>query len=205
MFEASLASSLISHLTSAISGGVLYKKASFMLDRLGEQIFPEWLTISENPHLIGEYRSSFFDGEGVATPPQRKIISDGQLSSYILGSFTSRKLGMKTTANSGGLRNVRVSQTGETFDDLVKKMHTGFVVTELIGSGINMVTGDYSRGASGFWVENGEVKHPVHEVTVAGNLLDMFNDIVAIGSDVDTRGNIQTGSIPLEKLTIAGA
>ncbi|MGH1428004.1 MAG: metalloprotease PmbA [Arenicella sp.] len=205
MFEASLASSLISHLTSAISGGVLYKKASFMLDRLGEQIFPEWLTISENPHLIGEYRSSFFDGEGVATPPQRKIISDGQLSSYILGSFTSRKLGMKTTANSGGLRNVRVSQTGETFDDLVKKMHTGFVVTELIGSGINMVTGDYSRGASGFWVENGEVKHPVHEVTVAGNLLDMFNDIVAIGSDVDTRGNIQTGSILLEKLTIAGA
>ena len=205
MFEASLASSLISHLSSAISGGVLYKKASFMLDRLGEQIFPDWINISENPHLIGEYRSSFFDGEGVATPERRDIISNGQLESYILGSFTSRKLGMKTTANSGGLRNVRVSQTGETFDDLVKKMHTGFVVTELIGSGINMVTGDYSRGASGFWVENGEVQHPVHEVTVAGNLLEMFNNIVAIGSDVDNRGNIQTGSILLEKLTIAGA
>lgn len=205
LFESSLASSLISHLISSISGGVLYKKATFMRDRLGEQIFPTWLSIDENPHLSGESRSSFYDGEGVATPQKRTIIDQGQLVAYVLGSFTSRKLGMTTTANSGGMRNVRVSQTGESFTELLQKMHTGFVVTELIGSGINMVTGDYSRGASGFWVENGEIQHPVHEVTVAGNLLDMFASIQAIGSDTDIRGNTQTGSILLEKLTIAGA
>ncbi len=205
LFESTLASSLISHLVSAISGGALYKKATFMLDRMGEQIFPDWMNISENPHLSGEYRSSFYDGEGVATPEQRTIIDNGKLASYVLGSFTSRKLGMQTTANSGGLRNVRVSQTGENFAELLKKLNTGFLVTELIGSGINMVTGDYSRGASGFWVENGEIQHPVQEVTVAGNLLDMFGDIIAVGSDVDTRSNTQTGSILLEKLTIAGA
>lgn len=205
LFESSLASSLIGHLVSSISGGVLYKKSSFMRDRLGEQIFPEWLSIAEHPHLAEEYRSSFYDGEGVATSAQRSIIDQGNLAAYVLGSFTSRKLGMKTTANSGGLRNVRVSQTGESFEELIKTMGTGFVVTELIGSGINIVTGDYSRGASGFWVENGEIQHPVQEVTVAGNLLDMFGSIQAIGSDVSTRGNTHTGSILLEKLTIAGA
>ena len=205
LFEAPLASSLIGHLISSISGGVLYKKASFMLDRLGEKIFPEWLSIAEHPHLSGEYGSSFYDGEGVATPERRTIVEQGELTAYILGSFTSRKLGMQSTANSGGMRNVRLSQTGESFDELVKSMGTGFIVTELIGSGINLVTGDYSRGASGFWVENGEVQHAVQEVTVAGNLLDIFASIQAIGSDVDSRGNIHTGSILLEKLTIAGA
>ena len=205
LFEASLASSLISHLVSSISGGVLYKKATFMLDRLGEKIFPEWLSIAEHPHLAGEYRSSFYDGEGVATPERRSIIDQGELTAYILGSYTSRKLGMQSTANSGGMRNIRLSQTGESFDELVKIMGTGFVVTELIGSGINMVTGDYSRGASGFWVENGEIQHAVQEVTVAGNLLDMFASIQAIGGDVDVRSNTHTGSILLEKMTIAGA
>jgi len=205
LFENSLASSLIGHLISAISGGVLYKKASFMLDRLDQIVFPEWLSLEEHPHLIGEYRSSFYDTEGVATPEKRRIIDQGRLASYVLGSFTSRKLGMKSTANAGGLRNLRVSNTGEDFDELLKKMDTGFIVTELIGSGINMVTGDYSRGASGFWVENGKIQYPVQEVTVAGNLLDMFGDIIAIGQDVDTRNNTHTGSILLEKLTLAGA
>ena len=205
LFEPSLASSLISHLVSSISGGVLYKKASFMLDRLGDNIFPEWLSIAEHPHIVGEYRSAFYDGEGIATPEQRTIIEQGNLSAYVLGSFTARKLGLKSTANSGGMRNIRISQTGETFDELLEKMGTGLVVTELIGSSINMVTGDYSRGASGFWVENGVIQHPVQEVTIAGNLLDMFASIQAIGADTDTRGNTHTGSILLEKLTIAGA
>lgn len=205
LFESSLASSLISHLTSSISGGALYKKASFMLDRLGETIFPDWLNIDENPHMLGENRSSFYDNEGVATSEKRSIIENGQLVSYVMSSFTSRKLGLQTTANSGGLRNVSITQTGESFDQLLNKMHTGFLVTELIGSSINMVTGDYSRGASGFWVENGEIQYPVQEITVAGNLLDMFKDISAIGSDIDTRSNIKTGSILLDKLTIAGS
>ena len=205
LFEAPLASSLISHLVSSILGGALYKKASFMQDRLGEQIFPEWINIDENPHLAGEYRSAFYDNEGVATPEKRSIIENGQLVSYVLSSFTSRKLNMQTTANAGGLRNVIITQTGESLNELIAKMHTGFLVTELIGSSVNIVTGDYSRGASGFWIENGETQYAVQEVTVAGNLLDMFQGISAVGSDTDERNNIKTGSILLDKLTVAGA
>jgi len=183
IFDATIAGSIFSHFFSAISGGALYKKSSFLLDQLDQSVFPEWLSLTERPHLKGKYRSALYDSEGVATRSENKIVEQGVLRSYVLGSFTSRKLGMKTISNMG----------------------TGLLVTEMIGSGINMVTGDYSRGASGFWVENGVIQYPVHEVTIAGNLRDMFMNIVAIGSDVDSRGNIATGSLMFEKLTVAGA
>lgn len=205
LFEAPLAGSLISHLLSAIKGGVLYKKASFLLDQLDQQVLPDWLSVLEQPHLIGGVNSAAFDSEGVTTPAQRAIVQDGVLQNYLLGSYTARKLGMQSTANAGGTRNVTISNTGQSFDELLKTMGEGLLVTELIGSGINMVTGDYSRGASGFWVKDGVIQHPVQEVTIAGNLRDMFMRIIAAGQDIDARGNIQTGSILLDEMTVAGA
>jgi len=205
IFDATIAGSVFSHFFGAIKGGALYKKSTFLLDHLDKQVFPEWLSLTERPHLKGRYRSALYDVEGVATPSENKIVDQGTLRSYILSSFTARKLGMKTTANAGGVRNVAVSSTAESQSQMISNMGTGLLVTELIGSGINMVTGDYSRGASGFWVENGVIQYPVNEVTIAGNLKDMFMDIVAIGSDVDTRGNVHTGSLMLEKITVAGA
>ncbi len=205
LFDPSMSKSLIGHLISAIKGGVIYKKASFLLDQVGNNILPEFVTVSENPHLVGESGSSMHDKEGVATPNYRAIVADGVLQNYILGSYTSRKLNLPTTANAGGVRNIRVSHSKIEFDELVSQIDEGLLVTELIGSGINMVTGDYSRGAAGFWIENGEVQYPVEEITVAGNLKDMYQNIVAIGSDIDQRGNLHCGSILIQNLTIAGS
>jgi PmbA protein len=204
IFDATVSGSLISHLLSGISGGLLYKKASFLTDQLGEKIFPETIDIFEHPRLYSAMNSACFDGEGVATPDQRGVVEGGYLRGYVLGSYTARKLDMQSTANSGGVRNVRVSHGDKTRDDLLRDMGTGLLVTDFIGSGINMLTGDYSRGASGFWVEGGEIQFPVHEVTVAGKLPQMFSGFQEIAADSLNRGNIHCGSILLDKLTVAG-
>ncbi|MDX1319283.1 MAG: metalloprotease PmbA [Oceanospirillum sp.] len=204
LFAAEIASGLLGHLMGAISGGSLYRNASFLKDRLGEPLFPEFVSVFEQPHLKGGVASAPFDQEGVATR-DNTFVADGVLQQYMLGSYSARKLGLETTANAGGARNLRVSSTGESYDQMLKKLGTGLLVTELMGQGVNMVTGDYSRGAAGFWVENGVIQYPVHEITIAGNLQDMFRSIVAIGSDVDTRGNTQTGSILIEEMSVAGA
>lgn len=205
LFDPSVAKSLISHLVGAIKGGAIYKKASFMLDRVGQPVLPDFVTIAENPHILGASGSARHDGEGVATPEYRAIVEAGVLQGYVLGSYTARKLALQSTANAGGVRNVSVSSTGLSLSELLTKMGSGLLVTELIGSGINMVTGDYSRGAAGYWVENGEIQFPVEEVTIAGNLLDMYLNIAAIGDDIDHRGNTQCGSILVENMTIAGS
>ena len=204
LFEPPLARSLVGHFISAISGGALYRQASFLLDSLDTQIFPEWLSIKEDPHARGGLGSSPFDNEGVRTQA-RDIVIDGILQGYILGSYSARKLGMKTTANAGGVHNIKINHSNKTQQELMSELNTGLFVTELIGHGVNTVTGDYSRGASGFWVENGEIQYPVEEITIAGNLADMFSKISAIGSDTDMRGNVQCGSILIENMTIAGS
>lgn len=205
LFDPFMAKSLISHLLGAIKGGAIYKKASFMLDKVGELVLPDFVTIAENPHKLGAVGSAMHDSEGVATPEYRAIVEKGQLQNYLLGSYTARKLKLKSTANSGGVRNLTVSNTGQNFSELLQQMKTGLLVTELIGSGINSVTGDYSRGAAGFWVENGEIQYPVEEITIAGNLIDMYQNIVAIGADTDDRSNTECGSILIENMTIAGS
>lgn len=205
LFEPGVAKSLIGHLIGALKGGAIYKKASFMLDRVGDQILPDYVTITESPHQPGASNSAWHDSEGVATPAQRAIVEGGVLQSYVLGSYTARKLQLQSTANAGGVRNLKISDTGHSFKELLSEMNTGLLVTELIGSGINMVSGDYSRGAAGFWVENGEIQYPVEEITIAGNLLDMYQNIVAIGTDRDSRGNTECGSVLLGNMTIAGA
>ena len=203
IYEAQVASSLLSHLISAISGGALYRKSSFLLDHKGKKIFPDHINISEQPYLPKAMGSVAFDNEGVATR-QRSIIKDGVLMDYVLNSYSARKLGMQTTGNAGGVHNLIIEHGNSDLPALMKKMGSGLLVTELIGFGINNVTGDYSRGAAGFWVENGEIQYPVSEITVAGNLLDIFQSFVEVGSDLDYRGNIITGSILVEKMTVAG-
>jgi PmbA protein len=203
LFEAPLASGLISHLVSAISGGSLYRKSSFLLDSLGKQIMSSFITIEEQPHILKGLASSPFDNEGVATQ-SRTLVKDGMLNGYMLSSYSARKLGMQTTGNAGGNHNLIVSHGDLDLNGLLKTMGTGLLVTELLGHGINMVTGDYSRGAAGFWVENGVVVHPVEEITIAGNLQDMFKQIVAIGNDVLVQGSKQVGSILVENMTVAG-
>jgi len=205
LFDPSMAKSLVNHLIGAIKGGAIYKKASFMLDKVDELILPEFVTIAEHPHKLGAAGSATHDGEGVATPAYRGIVENGVLKSYVLGSYTARKLNLTSTANSGGVRNLSVSNTGQNFSELLQKMDSGLLVTELIGSGSNTLTGDYSRGAAGFWVENGEIQYPVEEITIAGNLIDMYQNIVAIGTDVDFKGNAECGSILVENMTIAGS
>lgn len=205
LFEPTMAKSLVSHLMSAIKGGAIYKKASFMLDKVGESVLPDFVTIAENPHQLGASGSAMHDAEGVATPSYRSIVDGGVLQSYLLGSYTARKLNLTSTANAGGVRNLTVSNTGQNFTELLQQMKEGLLVTELIGSGINSVTGDYSRGAAGFWVENGEIQYPVEEITIAGNLVEMYQNIVAIGNDIDNRGNTECGSIVVENMTIAGS
>ena len=205
MFDPMMAKSLIGHLVGAIKGGAIYKKASFMLDKVNESILPEFVTIAENPHKLGGASSSLYDGEGVATPHYRALVDAGVLQGYVLGSYTARKLGLQSTANAGGVRNLTVSNTGQSAEQLLSQMGTGLLVTELIGSGINMVTGDYSRGAAGFWVENGELQFPVEEITIASNLTDMYQNMVALGNDYDARGNTECGSIVIENMTIAGS
>jgi len=205
LFDPLMAKSLISHLLGAVKGGAIYKKASFMLDKVGELILPEFVTIAEHPHKLGAAGSATHDAEGVATPEYRAIVENGCLQSYLLASYTARKLKLQSTANSGGVRNLSVSNTGQNFSQLLQQMQTGLLVTELIGSGVNSVTGDYSRGAAGFWVENGEIQFPVEEITIAGNLADMYQNIVAIGNDIDDRSNTECGSILIENMTIAGS
>ncbi len=203
MYSAETAGGLIGSLISAISGGSLYRKSSFLLDALGQPIFPEFIRIHEQPHLKMALGSAAYDAEGVATRA-RDIVADGVLKGYVLSSYSARKLGMETTGNAGGVHNLTVDSGELDFDAMLQQMDTGLLVTELMGQGVNRVTGDYSRGASGFWVENGEIQYPVEEITIAGNLKDMFKNIVAVGNDVDDRGNIRTGSILIEQMSIAG-
>ena len=201
LFEAPLASGLVSSLVSAVSGGNLYRKSSFLLDSLGKQVASSLLNIYEDPHLLRGLASSPFDNEGVATH-SRQLVKDGILQGYVLGSYSARKLGMKTTGNAGGNHNLIVQSGSFDFAGLLTQMGTGLLVTELLGSGMNMVTGDYSR-AAGFWVENGMIVHAVEEITIAGNMADMLKSIIAIGNDVLVQGSKQVGSILIERMTIA--
>jgi PmbA protein len=205
VYEAPIAVSLLSHFVSAVRGSALYRQASFLLDHLGKQVFAPVVRIHEQPHLPGALGSAAFDSEGVATAP-RDLVRDGVLLGYVLDSYSGRKLKMPTTGNAGGVHNLTLDPTGpEGLEGLLKRMGTGLLVTELIGFGVNTVTGDYSRGAAGFWVDGGEIRHPVEEITIAGNLKDMFRGIVAAGRDVDIRGHIRTGSILVESMTVAGS
>ena len=203
LYCAEMASGLLASLIGAISGGSLYRKSSFLLDAIDTQIFPEFVHIQEQPHLLGALGSANFDDEGIATQA-RDIVKDGILRGYVLSTYSARKLGLRSTGNAGGIHNLSITPSELNFEDLLKQMHTGLLVTELMGQGVNRVTGDYSRGASGFWVENGVIQYPVEEITIAGNLKEMFKNIVAIGNDVDYRGNIRTGSILVEQMSIAG-
>jgi PmbA protein len=204
LYEAPIAASLLSHFVSAVRGTSLYRQASFLLDSIGKPIFADFVRIHEQPHLKGAQGSAGFDSEGVATKP-RDLIRDGILQGYVLDSYSARKLKMQTTGNAGGVHNLTIDPGKDNLEVLIRNMHTGLLVTELIGFGVNMVTGDYSRGAAGFWVENGEIQYPVEEITIAGNLKDIFRRIKAVGSDVDTRGNIRSGSILIENMTVAGS
>jgi PmbA protein len=203
IFVAEVARGFLGHLLSAIKGAAQYRKASFLLGAAGTQVLPEWFTIEERPHLPRAPGSAPFDAEGVATR-DRTLVKAGVLQGYVLSSYSARRLGLQTTGNAGGIHNLLVSPGREDLQGLVRRMGRGLVVTELMGQGINGVTGDYSRGASGFWVEGGEITHPVQEITIAGNLKDLFLDIQGVGADVDRRGVIQTGSLLIGRMTIAG-
>ena len=203
LLEAPVASSLLAHFVGAVSGGSLYRKSSFLLDSLGRRVFAPHTCIRDIPDLKRGLASSPFDDEGVATR-RRDIVKDGVLQGYFLGSYSARKLGMVSTGNAGGSHNLVLESTGEDFPELLKKLGTGLLVTELLGMGVNQVTGDYSRGAAGFWVEGGEIAYPVQEITVAGNLKDMFLGVAAVGNDIVVRGSRQCGSILIDRMTIAG-
>ena len=204
IFLNDVATGLISHLTGAISGGSLYRKSSFLLDHLGKQVLPDWFQISERPHLLKRLASTPFDSEGVRTQ-DLEIIQDGVLQTYLLTSYSGRKMGMQSTGHAGGIHNwlVKPNLTGG-LTALLRQMGTGLLVTDVMGQGVNIVTGDYSRGAAGFWVENGEIQYPVAEITIAGQLQDMLKNIVSVADDVEHRSNIQTGSILLDKMKISG-
>ena len=208
LFAPELARGLIGHLLGAVSGGALYRRASFLLDQLGEPVMPAWLNIDERPHLVRGQGSANFDAEGVATC-DRALIEDGVLAHYLLGSYSARKLGMESTGNAGGVHNLAVipgAADGEASDfaGMLRRLGTGLLVTEVMGQGVSTVTGDYSRGAAGFWVENGRIVHPVEGITIAANLRDMYAGIVAVGADVDRRSHLLTGSILLDRMTVAG-
>lgn len=198
-----LASGLLGHFTSAIGGGAQYRKASYLLDSVGDKVFPEFVNLYERPFIPQAFRSASYDSEGVATREQ-DIVRDGIVQTYIMGSYSARKLGLQSTGNSGGLHNLTVDSTGQDFGEMLKLMDTGLLLTGLIGSGINGITGDYSRGATGFWVEKGVIQYPVEEITIAGNLKDMLGGIVAIGNDLDPRIGTRTGSILVEQMMISG-
>ena len=203
LFSAEVARSLIGHLLGAVSGGALYRRASFLLDHVGQRIFPDWFAIEELPLLPHGLRSAAFDAEGVATK-RSHLIRDGVLERYVLGSYSARKLGLQTTGNAGGVHNLQVKANAGGFDDLLAGMRTGLLVTELMGQGVNAVTGDYSRGAAGFWVENGALAYPVDGITIAGNLKAIFAGIEAVGRDVDRRSHVGVGSILVGRMTVAG-
>ena len=204
LFAAELAGGLFGHLLAAISGGNLYRRSSFLVDALGQTLFPEWMTIDERPRLPGGLASAAFDGDGLATY-DKACSEQGRLVSYVVGTYSGRKLGMPSTANAGGVHNLFVSHGTDDQAALLRQMGRGLLVTELMGQGVNLVTGDYSRGAAGFWVENGEIQFPVEEVTIAGNLRDMFRQIVAVGADLEWRGNVRSGSLLIERMTVAGS
>lgn len=203
LYAADVASSLLSHFVNAIRGGNLYRKTSFLLDQLGEAVFAKGIRIHEQPHLHAALGSASFDNEGVATRA-RDIITDGVLQGYVLDSYAARRLGMQTTANAGGVHNLTIEPGSLDAQGLLQKMDTGLLVTELMGSAVSAVTGDYSRGAAGFWVEGGEIQYPVAEITIAGNLKDMYRNIVEVGTDVDLRRSTRTGSILIGEMTVAG-
>jgi len=203
LFEAPLAATLIGNFVHAASGGALYRKASFLVDSLGKPVFSDVVHISERPHLKKGLASSPFDDDGVATN-DREVVADGVLQGYFLGTYSARKLGIPTTGNAGGCHNLIVRPAGRDFEGMLKLMDRGLLVTEVLGQGVNYVTGDYSRGAAGYWVEGGRIQYPVQEITIAGNLRDMFRAIVAVGSDVLVRGSKQCGSILVERMTVAG-
>ena len=202
-FSAQAAGGLASHLLGAISGGALYRRASFLLDSLGETVAAEHLTLAEEPLLPGALGSAAFDGEGVATRA-KAFIDRGVVASYLLSSYSGRKLGMPTTGNAGGVFNLTVTGRTLAVADLLKELGTGLLVSDLMGQGVNSVTGDYSRGAAGFWVEGGEIAYPVDEITIASNLKDMFKGVVCVGDDLDTRGNIRAPTMLIERMTLAG-
>lgn len=207
LFEAPLAAGLIGAFVQAISGGALYRKSSFLLDSLGKQVFAPHVQMLEDPHVVGGVGSSPFDEEGVKTQ-RREVVKDGVVQGYFLSTYSARKLGMKTTGNSGGSHNLAITSSltrpEDDFKAMLKKLDTGLLVTELMGQGVNYVTGDYSRGASGYWVERGVIQYPVEEITIAGNMKDMLLQVVAIGADTLTRGTKETGSILIESMTVAG-
>ena len=204
IFLNDVATGLISHFAAAISGGSLYRKSSFLLDHLGKQVLPDWFNISERPHLLRRLASTPFDSEGVRTQ-DREIVEGGILQTYLVTSYSGKKLGMPSTGHAGGIHNwlVKPNLTGG-LTALLREMGTGLLVTDVMGQGVNIVTGDYSRGASGFWVENGEIQYPVAEITIAGQLQDMLKNMVAVADDIEHRSNIQTGSILLDKIKISG-
>jgi PmbA protein len=206
IFAAEMARGLFAHFLGAIRGSSQYRRSSFLLDAAGTSVFPQFLEMHERPHVLKALASSPFDDEGVVTR-DRELVTAGVLEGYVLGSYSARKLGLKTTGNAGGVHNLIVSSKKPPpgFDELLKHMGTGLLITELMGQGVNGVTGDYSRGASGFWVEAGALAYPVQEITVAGNLRSMYQQILAVGADVDRRGGLHTGSLLIEDMTIAGA
>jgi len=204
LFAPEVAAGLLGHFIGAVKGTSLYRKSSFLLDSLGKQIFPPHIHIHEQPHLKKALGSVPYDGEGVATK-NRDIVKDGKLESYVLSTYSARKLSMQSTGNAGGVHNLTIDTGKLDQTDLMRQMGRGLLVTEVMGQGVNLVTGDYSRGASGFWIENGEIQYPVEEITIAGNLQDIFKNIVAVGRDIDFRGNIRTGSILVEEMTVAGS
>ena len=203
LFQAEIARSLIGHLLNAVSGNALYRRASFLLDRVDTQVLPAWCRLRERPFLMRGLRSSSFDAEGVATR-ESDLVSDGILRRYLLGSYSARKLGLQSTGNAGGVFNLDVAANAGDLRDLLRGMGTGLLVTELMGQGVNAITGDYSRGAGGFMIENGEIAYPVDNITIAGNLRDMYMGIEAIGSDIDRRSHVSVGSILVGRMTVAG-
>ncbi|HEB56605.1 MAG TPA: metalloprotease PmbA [Gammaproteobacteria bacterium] len=203
LFDAEVARGLLGHFVRAINGSAQYRKSTFLLDHLGKAVFPSRIRIDERPHLIAGLGSAPFDSEGVATH-DRDLLASGELQSYVLDSYSARRLGMQSTGNAGGTHNVFISQDDLDQTQLLKKMDRGILVTEVMGQGVNIVTGDYSRGASGYWVENGEIQYPIEEFTLASRLQDMYMNLVAVGNDLDTRGNLCTGSWLIEQMTVAG-
>ncbi|CAM3554416.1 metalloprotease PmbA [Halomonas lysinitropha] len=203
LFDSTLASGLVGHLMGAIAGGALYRQASFLCERLNDALFPEWFSLGERPMEVGAMASSPFDGDGVQTR-DNVFIRDGRLASYMLSAYSARRLGLETTGNAGGARNLRLTAPLESREALLARMGRGVLVTELMGQGVNGVTGDYSRGAAGFWVEEGRIQHPVEEFTIAGNLETMFKGLIGIGDDIDTRGSIHTGSWLVDEMMVAG-
>jgi len=203
LFKPEMAAGLLRSLIGGLSGGALYRRSSFLLDSLNTQIFPDWVKISENPHKKKGLASAPFDAEGVATQA-RELIDQGVVQSYVLSSYSARRLGMQSTGNAGGVHNLSIAPSAGDCDALIKMMDCGLIVTEMMGHGLNMVTGDYSRGAAGFWVEKGQIQYPVEEITIAGNLRTMFRDLIAVADDADYPGSIQTGSWLIKEMRIAG-